>query len=110
MNRRVPALCERGSSMSTENCGDVPLHDCAPAGYYSPEWFVGGVSIGAGPWFHDPAEFHGHVKNHFDIHHGYKEPRPQPGEKAGEARRVDAAHFKGYEVRDGRGHAVEGKR
>ena len=25
---------------------------CAPYGYYSPRWFVGGVFIGAGPWFH----------------------------------------------------------
>jgi len=25
---------------------------CAPYGYYGPNWFVGGVFIGAGPWFH----------------------------------------------------------
>jgi len=25
---------------------------CAPYGYYGPDWFVGGVFIGAGPWFH----------------------------------------------------------
>jgi len=25
---------------------------CAPLGYYGPEWFFGGVFIGAGPWFH----------------------------------------------------------
>jgi hypothetical protein len=24
---------------------------CAPYGYYSPRWFVGGVFIGAGPWY-----------------------------------------------------------
>src|SRR5262250_3936024 len=24
---------------------------CAPYGYYGPEWFVGGVFIGAGPWY-----------------------------------------------------------
>jgi hypothetical protein len=29
---------------------------CAPYGYYGPEWFVGGVFIGAGPWYHG---FHG---------------------------------------------------
>jgi hypothetical protein len=89
---------------------DVAPYDCAPAGYYGPEWFTGGVFIGAGPWFHGPADFHGHVNNRFDVHHGYKGPRPKPGEKAEEARRVDAAHFKGNEMRDGRGHAVEGKR
>jgi len=25
---------------------------CAPQGYYGPQWFVGGVFIGAGPWYH----------------------------------------------------------
>jgi len=25
---------------------------CAPAGYYGPNWFVNGVFIGAGPWYH----------------------------------------------------------
>ncbi len=25
---------------------------CAPYGYYGPEWFSGGIFIGAGPWFH----------------------------------------------------------
>jgi len=25
---------------------------CAPYCYYGPQWFVGGVFIGAGPWFH----------------------------------------------------------
>ena len=27
---------------------------CAPYGYYGPDWFVGGVFVGAGPWFHGP--------------------------------------------------------
>lgn len=30
---------------------DYP-YACAPVGYYGPEWFVNGVFIGAGPWFH----------------------------------------------------------
>jgi hypothetical protein len=25
---------------------------CAPYGFYGPQWFSGGVFIGAGPWFH----------------------------------------------------------
>ncbi len=25
---------------------------CAPYGYYGPDWFSGGIFIGAGPWFH----------------------------------------------------------
>src|SRR6202047_2853489 len=24
---------------------------CAPYGYYGPDWFAGGVFIGAGPWY-----------------------------------------------------------
>lgn len=27
---------------------------CAPYGYYGPDWFVGGVFVGAGRWFHGP--------------------------------------------------------
>ena len=89
---------------------DVPPYDCAPYGYYGPEWFVGGVFIGAGPWFHGPSDFHGHVNNHFHPAHGYKGPTPARGEKADPAKHIDAAHFKGNEMRDGRGHVVKGKR
>src|ERR1700685_4041183 len=60
---------------------DVAPYDCAPYGYYGPEWFTGGVFIGAGPWFHGPAGFHGHVNNHFHPEHGYNGPRPARGEK-----------------------------
>jgi hypothetical protein len=89
---------------------DVPPYACAPVGYYGPEWFVGGVFIGAGPWFHGAADFRGHVDNHFHPAHGYKGPMPKAGEKADEAKRVDSAHFKGNEVRDGRGHITKDKR
>src|SRR5947209_20585696 len=30
---------------------DYYPYDCAPYGYYGPDWFVGGVFIGAGPWY-----------------------------------------------------------
>jgi hypothetical protein len=88
---------------------DVAPYACAPAGYYGPEWFSGGIFIGAGPWFHGSNDFHGHVNNRFHPEHGYKGPMPQRGEKAEPAKRVDSAHFKGNEVRDGRGHVVKGK-
>src|SRR5215470_3820170 len=26
--------------------------DCAPYGYWGPDWFADGVFIGAGPWYH----------------------------------------------------------
>jgi hypothetical protein len=31
---------------------DYYPYSCAPYGYYGPEWFAGGVFIGAGPWYH----------------------------------------------------------
>jgi hypothetical protein len=34
-------------------------YGCAPFGYYGPQWFAGGVFIGAGPWFHGPEGFTG---------------------------------------------------
>ena len=33
---------------------DAAPYECAPYGYYGPEWFTGGVFVGAGPWFHGP--------------------------------------------------------
>src|SRR5258708_7080337 len=30
---------------------DYYPYACAPYGYYGPDWFEGGVFIGAGPWF-----------------------------------------------------------
>jgi hypothetical protein len=86
---------------------DTPPYACAPAGYYGPEWFVDGGFIGAGPWFHGHDNFRGHVNNRFHPEHGYKGPMPQRGERPDAARRVDASHFRGNEMRDGRGHVVK---
>jgi hypothetical protein len=83
---------------------DFAPYACAPGGYYGPEWFTGGVFIGAGPWFHGPANFHGQVDTRFDTRHGYHGPTPARGEQADEARRVDAAHFHGNEQHDGHEH------
>lgn len=88
---------------------DTAPYACAPAGYYGPEWFNDGVFIGVGPWFHGREDFHGHVNNRFHPEHGYRGPMPQRGEKPVEANRVDASHFKGNEMRDGRGHVVREK-
>lgn len=83
----------------------TPPYNCAPYGYYGPEWFTGGVFIGAGPWFHGPEHFHGRVNNHFHPEHGYHGPMPARGERP--VKRVDkVSHFKANEVRDGRGHVV----
>jgi hypothetical protein len=76
---------------------DYPPYDCAPYGYYGPDWFVGGLFIGAGPWFHGHPGFYGHVDNRFDPHHGYAGPLPDRGSR-------QFNHFHGNEARDGRGH------
>jgi hypothetical protein len=75
---------------------DYAPYRCAPYGYYGPEWFSGGgIFIGAGPWFHGPRHFHGYVDNRFDGRHHYRGPMPQRG----------SWHFRGNEIRDGRGYA-----
>ncbi len=89
---------------------DAAPYECAPYGYYGSEWFTGGLFIGAGPWFHGSDGFRGHVNNHYHPEHGYNGPRPGRGERPEPNKRVDhVTHFKGNEVRDGRGHAVDGK-
>ena len=79
---------------------DYSPYNCAPYGYYGPDWFVDGVFIGAGPWFHGPAHFSGHVDSRFDPRHGYKGPVPVRGAEP-------FNHFQGNEARDGKGHAVK---
>ncbi len=76
---------------------DYAPYDCAPYGYYGPDWFIGGVFIGAGPWFHGHPGFYGHVDNRFDPHHGYNGPLPGRGE-------ARFNHFHANEARDGQGH------
>jgi hypothetical protein len=90
---------------------DFAPYPCAPYGYYGPEWFNGGIFIGAGPWFHGPAGFHGHVDNRFDTHHGYGGRLPNRGDHPEPSRHLDHIdHFKGNEMRDGRGHVGGGRR
>ena len=76
---------------------EVPPYNCAPDGYYGPEWFSGGVFIGAGPWFHGPHGFYGHVDNRWDPHYGYHGPLPERGAQPFQ-------HFQANEARDGQGH------
>ncbi len=76
---------------------DYAPYYCAPYGYYGPDWFVGGLFIGAGPWFHGPRGFYGHVDNRYDPRHGYAGPMPARGAQP-------FNHFHANEARDGRGH------
>ena len=61
---------------------DYAPYDCAPYGYYGPDWFIGGLFIGAGPWFHGRPGFYGHVDNRFDPRNGYRGPLPERGADA----------------------------
>jgi hypothetical protein len=76
---------------------DYAPYDCAPYGYYGPDWFSGGIFIGAGPWFHGPRGLYGHVDNRYDPHNGYHGPLPARGAQP-------FTHFQGNEARDGQGH------
>lgn len=92
INIGVPPVCPYGYF-------SYPPYDCAPYGYYGPDWWVNGVFIGAGPWFHGPRGFAGHVDNRYDPHYGYHGPLPARGDRPN-------YNFHGNEARDGRGHVV----
>jgi hypothetical protein len=81
---------------------DYAPHNCAPDGYYGPEWFRGGVFLGAGAWFHGSDDFQGLVDNTLDPQYGYHGPLPKVGDKPAAQRRA-ARLFNGNEVRDGHG-------
>ena len=76
---------------------DYAPYDCAPYGYYGPDWYENGIFIGAGPWFHGHRGFYGHVDNRYDPHNGYRGPLPGRGAQP-------FNHFQGNEARDGQGH------
>ena len=65
---------------------EVPPYNCAPDGYYGPDWFSGGVFIGAGPWYHGRDRFYGHVDHRYDFRHGYRGGFPARGERRSEHR------------------------
>jgi hypothetical protein len=83
---------------------DAAPYNCAPYGYYGPEWFSGGAFIGTGPWFHGPEHFYGHVDNHYHPNNGYHGEYPHAGEKPREGWNGHPENFKGNEMRDGHGH------
>jgi hypothetical protein len=79
---------------------EAPPYNCAPDGYYGPEWFQGGVFIGAGPYYRGPDRFYGHVDHKLDYRKGYHGPLPQRGERPAAQR----AEFRGTAMHDPRGH------
>lgn len=102
------AVAQIGISIGAEPACPYGYYDstpygCAPYGYYGPEWFHGRTFVGVGPWFHGRDDFHGHVNNNFDPHHGYGGRMPDYGERARGRGRAPRG-FNGNEMRDGRGH------
>jgi hypothetical protein len=75
-------------------------YNCAPDGYYGPEWFSGGLFIGAGPWFHGQDHCYGHVDHRLDYRKGYRGSFPARGERPAEHR----AEFHGQATHDVHGH------
>jgi len=75
---------------------DYAPYNCAPYGFYGPDWFAGGIFIGAGPWYHGHGGFYGHVDNRYDPHHGYNGPLPEHGDQA-------FSHFHANEAHDAHG-------
>lgn len=93
INLGAPPVCPYGYY-------EVPPYNCAPDGYYGPEWFSGGIFIGAGPWYHGPEHFYGHVDHRFDFRHGYHGGFPARGARPEEHR----APFRGKAMHDAHGH------
>src|SRR6202451_2059464 len=77
---------------------EAPPYTCAPDGYYGPEWFDGGIFIGAGPWYHGRDHFYGHVDHRLDYRKGYHGSFPARGEHPAENR----AEFHGQAMHDPR--------
>lgn len=85
---------------------EQPPYACAPDGYYGPEWFAGGVFIGAGPWYHGRGRFYGHVDHALDVREGYRGPTPARGE----APQPNRAAFRGMAMHDPRGREASANR
>ncbi len=82
-------------------------YNCAPYGYYGPEWYNGGRFVGAGHWYHGPANFHGQVNNSYDPQHGYRGAMPNRGEHASQQQgHGQGQSFHGNETHDGQGRVV----
>jgi hypothetical protein len=73
---------------------DYAPYACAPYGYYGPEWFTGGVFLGAGPWFHGHDRFRGEEEHRFDASRG--EGRG-PGAMEDHRGGFEAGHEGGFE-------------
>jgi len=80
---------------------DYAPYQCAPYGYYGPEWFSGGAFIGSGPWYNRHDHFRGHVDRRFDPRSGYRGSFPQRGERPDwDHHHGTVEHFRGGDMRE----------
>jgi hypothetical protein len=85
---------------------DYAPYECAPYGYYGPEWFPNGVFLGAGPWYRGREHFWGHVNRRYDRRYGYRGAYPRRGDRFDERYRHERRErFRGNDWRDGHGHS-----
>lgn len=79
-------------------------YNCAPYGYYSPDWFTSGLFIGAGPWYHGRQGFYGPVNHDYDPRYGYRGGYPGHG-----AYHEPGDHFQNFHGNDFHGVNGEGR-
>ena len=84
---------------------NIAAAPACPYGYYGPEWFNGGIFIGAGPWFHGPHGFRGGVNRAYDPRYGYHGAYPEHG--AHYAPPANHEEFHASHMSDGHGHYAE---
>lgn len=89
---------------------DYAPYQCAPYGYYGPEWFSNGVFVGAGPWYHGhDHDFRGHVDRHYDPHYGYHGAYPSRGERGNwSGHHGTVENFRGSDTRSEHFHGNQG--
>lgn len=79
-------------------------YNCAPYGYYGPQWFNGGIFLGAGPWFHGPRGFYGPVNHSFDPRYGYHGGFPEHGGYHAQPDNFNNFHGNDFHGPNGEGH------
>ncbi len=79
-------------------------YNCAPYGYYGPQWFNGGLFVGAGPWYRGHGGFYGPVNHDLDPRYGYHGAYPGHGNY-----REPSDHFQNFHGNDFHGVNGEGR-
>ncbi len=89
---------------------DYYPYACAPYGYYGPQWFVNGVFIGAGPWYHPRAYYYGRYYGRDWDHRYYARGDYGREYDRGYFRRDYDRHYEGHGFREHEGGGFRGDR